>query len=438
MDPVRIGRRYAYLAALRLLPVGLLAPIQVLVMQHRGLSLVSIGSVLATYTATVAILELPTGNLADIIGYRTTLAIGVALSVVGLGLFSIADGPVAFAVAVACLAADRALRSGPLEAWYVESVPRRDDLVGRGLARAGVTEAGALTLGALTAGVLPLVADDVSARLTLPVAVATTVALLDLGSTLALVRDRHRIRPRASQAPSSITQAMRRSYRMLRASRELRLLVLAVAAVGLAMSSVEALWQPRFADLAGSAAATPVFGVVATVGFAGAMLGASVSPRLTAHTQSAASAASLGTAGHGLAVVVLAATRDVVPAAAAYTAVYLFVGVVSPTHKTLLHAHLPDGLRSSGVSIASLARMAAGAVGTIGLTWVADVTSVITAWLAGAAVLIASSLLYLRIREAPSTPAEEGWSSSKSGYSHEGIRPPKEVPLGADGQRRRD
>ena len=132
------GRRFVVLTALRWLPLGLSAPVTVLLASARGLSPADIGVVLAVYSTVTLLLELPTGGLADAIGHRPVLALSGLLTVAGLLTMVVADGMALFAVAWALHGAGWALDSGPLEAWYVDAVHAADPAadVTPGLSRA--------------------------------------------------------------------------------------------------------------------------------------------------------------------------------------------------------------------------------------------------------------------------------------------------------------
>ena len=141
-------RRFVGLTALHWLPVGLSAPVTVLLASARGLSPADIGVVVAVYSVVVLVLELPTGGLADALGHRPVLVLAGLLTTAGLLLLAVADSTALFALAWALKGVGRALDSGPLEAWYVDAVHAaggrvivwtvNDVAVARDLARLGV------------------------------------------------------------------------------------------------------------------------------------------------------------------------------------------------------------------------------------------------------------------------------------------------------------
>jgi MFS family permease len=151
-----LTRRFILLRALRWLPVGLVLPFLVITPESRGLSIGQIGVVFAVHSGVAIALEVPSGALADTIGRRRVLLAGALLTALSLVVFAVAQAVVAFMASVALLAAGRALISGSLEAWYVDSLRILDPAapLSHGLSRGTAAEGIALALGALAGGVL--------------------------------------------------------------------------------------------------------------------------------------------------------------------------------------------------------------------------------------------------------------------------------------------
>ncbi len=119
-------RRYAVLSFLLWLPAGLYLVPLVLLMLERGLSVATVAVVGVAYGLTVAVCELPTGGLADVLGRRPVLIASAVAGAAGLLLLGLA-GTVALLVLSAMLRGlARALSTGPLEAWYVDAAQAAD------------------------------------------------------------------------------------------------------------------------------------------------------------------------------------------------------------------------------------------------------------------------------------------------------------------------
>src|SRR5680860_928015 len=110
---ILLQRRFALLSALRWLPTGLCIPVTVLIIQTRLVRSDRRRNP-GHHGVAVAVLELPTGGLADTIGRRPVLLLSAALHVVAIVVWGTATRVQMFAVASVVLGAGRALSSGPL------------------------------------------------------------------------------------------------------------------------------------------------------------------------------------------------------------------------------------------------------------------------------------------------------------------------------------
>ncbi len=138
----------------RWFPVGLVIGVTTLLPLERGMTLTQIGIILSMQGFVVLALELPTGGFADALGRRPLL---VASTVVALGsalLYVFAQTFAAFCVALLLQGVFRALDSGPLESWYVDTAQADDpDVeVEQGLSRAGTVLGLAIASGAVLSG----------------------------------------------------------------------------------------------------------------------------------------------------------------------------------------------------------------------------------------------------------------------------------------------
>jgi MFS family permease len=193
----RLTRNFILLRALRWLPVGLVLPFLVLTPVARGLDLGAVGAVFAVHSAVLIVLEVPSGALADTIGRRRVLIVGAALTAMSLATFAVAQSILAFMASVAALAAGRALISGALEAWYVDSLRALDPVapLAHGLSRGTAAEGVAMALGALLSGAIVSitdpsnVADGAFAGYGLAALVGAGAALVYLGAVAALVHE---------------------------------------------------------------------------------------------------------------------------------------------------------------------------------------------------------------------------------------------------------
>ena len=399
-------RRLVGLTALRWLPVGLTVPVMVLLVQARGLSLADVGLLFTVYGAVVIGLELPTGGLADVVGRRAVIVAGTALHAVSCVGFAVADDLAGFLLAVVPYGVGRALDSGPLEAWYVDTVhgldPDAD--VAPGLAGQSAADGGGLAVGAVVGGLIPTLLGGGTTALAAPFLVAAVLDLLYVGGVLALVTEDRP--PRAGTARAALAAGLREVpatvagvLRLSAADRPFRLVLLLTAVGGAGVVSYELLAPNRFADLAGGAAeGAAVMGSVQAVSFGAAAAGALAGPalrRLLRGSTRATCALLAGVSATGLAVFGLA--DAVLLAAIAFGGFYVAHGAAWPLLSTVLHGRVTAANRSTAVSAMSLAMSLGGIAGNLLLPRLADATSLATAYYAIASGTLLSTLLCLRL-----------------------------------------
>jgi MFS family permease len=409
LSPDRARRRFVGLTALRWLPVGIAVPVSVLLATARGLSPADIGVTVAVYGAVTLLLELPTGGLADAIGHRPVLALSGVFTTAALLTMAVADSVLLFSVAWALKGVARALDSGPLEAWYVDTV-RADDSaadVTRGLSRAGAADGAGLAVGAVLGGTLPLLLDRSGAEaLAAPLLLAAAFALLHVAAVLLLVVP---VRWSATSGLAALRSGVRdvpvvvsATVRLVLHDRLLRLLLAVSFLVGLVLTSIELLGPLHFAALAGSPeVGSAVYGIVTAVSFAAAAVGSLLAPALgraaggsVARVSAVSSVLAAGT------IAAVAVAPGVVLAAVAYSTFYLLNATAWPLRKQLMHDQTTSSQRSTTVSASSLALMVGGMLGSLLLPRLADIAGNPAGILAGAGamLLVAAASLGLRVR----------------------------------------
>jgi MFS family permease len=400
----RLTRNFVLLRALRWLPVGLVLPFLILTPVARGLDLGAVGVVFAVHSAVLIVLEVPSGALADSLGRRRVLLVGAALTAASLGVFAVAQSVPAFIASVAALGAGRALISGALEAWYVDSLRALDPVapLARGLSRGTAAEAVAMALGALSGGALVSlagpseVATGALAGYGLAALVGAGASLVYLGAVAAIVHEPAR-RSALHDAGHSIARRIRTVLATARdeaaASITVRVIFATAVAFGFAMSSVELLWQPQLAELLGGGRGHGFeFGALAAASMLAVAVGAAASPSLRRRLGLrlgylaslglvAVSTAVLGEPGAPAAFVVL------------YLATYLSYGFVEPMHVELLNEAVGSDARATLISGESLAAQGGALVANLSVGALAAAEGTGTAWAVAGALLALTGVL---------------------------------------------
>ncbi len=415
-----VERRFLVLQGLRWLPVGFVAPLLVLILT-RELSLTQAGPLMAIYSITTVLMELPTGGLADALGRRPVLMLSSLANIAFFALLLVSSSFAVLAVALFVAGLGRALDSGPLESWFVDQSKRIDPDIDlrRGLSRAGAVDGTALAIGAVVGGLLPHLLGQ---RLLASVVASLVFQVLHLVAvTLLLDEDREAdattsaeattMTPTPASEPTEVVAGLGATIgaalRMATRQRQVRRLLLGALTIGVALVAIETLWQPRFVALlnsgdGGSGANTVFLGVLLATAFVGGAVGSGVAPRLAGRlerwTSASATAAQLLGA---LALLALALVSWPPLAAVLFVAFYAFNGAAAPLRDELLHEQIPSETRSTILSAESLAFQAGGFAAALTLPALADAAGISLAWIVAGAILAVGALLYRGIERRP-------------------------------------
>jgi hypothetical protein len=326
----------------------------------------------------------------------------------GLVLLGLA-GTVALFVASAVLrGVARALSTGPLEAWYVDTVHarlgREADLT-TGLARGEVAASLALGLGTLIGGLLPLVLGDTGPlpALAVPVLMAAGVEVLRAVLTARLPEPPHP-RPALDAVLRAVPATVAAGVRVAGRDRVLTRVLLAAGGAGVALGTIELLTPAWLAGPAAAPHAATTYALVAAAGFgadaAGGMLAGRLVRRCGSHERAAATGITVSAlALAGLAgCAVLRGPAATVLAGLAYCLLFAGLGAAFPAQAQLLHDRVEPAERATVLSVQSLLMQVAGAVGLPVIGWQAARHGIGVGYALAAAVLVLSAALFLRLR----------------------------------------
>ncbi|PVU84273.1 MFS transporter [Cellulomonas sp. WB94] len=397
------------LTVTRWFPVGLTVGITTLLALQRGMSLAQLGVILAMQGLVVLGLELPTGGLADALGRRPVLlAAGVVALVSGL-IFVTAHTFGGFVVALLLQGLFRALDSGPLEAWYVDTAQADEPgvRVETSLAHAGTALGLSIASGALVSGAL--VAWNPFSSMTaleLPYWVALGFYAVNLLAIAVRMREGRTAggSTRWRQALGSVRAAPRTvvaGLRTLSTSRVLRALVLVEVFWSVGMIAFETLMPIRLAELVGGQThAGALMGPVSAVAWGLFALGSSLAG-LASRRIGVGWTALLARVLNGALIVVLGLAAGPTGLITAFLFTYTLHGAGGPAHSTLLHREADPSNRATVLSMNSMVAGGAYTVGLLLLGPLAEHTSTALAIIVAGAFSILGAVFYLpAIREA--------------------------------------
>ncbi len=403
LSPTSARRRFLLLTGTRWFPVGLVVGLITLWPLEQGLAIASFLLAFSFQGIVVAALELPTSGFADAFGRRPVLVAAGVVNVVAAVTMIAADSFWGFALAAGLQGIYRALDSGPLEAWYVDTVhvtePGAD--VDGTLAAQGTVLGVAMALGAVVSG--GLVAWDplpLGSALLLPMLGWAALTVVHLVATVVLVHE-----PRAHLDASGVRRAadsvreapvvVRDGLRLLRSNRALLGLVLVELFWSVAMVVYESFQPLRLAELVGGEEpAGALMGPVAAAGWGVFAVGAALAGLASARI-GVSRTAILARVLNGLGALVMGLVAGPVALIAVYLFTYGLHGTAGPMHAALLHREAEARNRATVLSMNSMVAFAAFSVAAPLLGLLAEVASLQAAMAVAGGFSILGAMLYL-------------------------------------------
>ena len=399
MDSNRVIRAYLIISGLFTLSASLIWGINTLFLLEAGLSLFEVFVANAAFTGAMALLEVPTGVVADTRGRRASFLLSAITLAVGTLAYVAADaiggGLLLFSLAGAILALGYTFYSGAVEAWLVDALKAvgYEHELDRVFARAQMVSSVAMIIGTIGGGAV----GQLDLRLPYIVrAVAILIAFVvglrmmhDMGFTPRALRFRGMAGEMRKVARAGITFGWR--------APALRLLVIESFITWGVFSWAWYAWQPYFLELYGTDAiwvAGMIAALFALAGIAGnALVGRFARPgmRRTTLLLGAAAAASASMIGTGI----VQTFWLTVP-------IFLLGGIAEglqqPVRQTYLHNSIPTEERATLVSFDSLMGNL-GSVGTqSGLGYLSQERSIPMGFVVGGIAMGLSIPFYARIR----------------------------------------
>lgn len=350
------------LTFLQWFPIGFLLPVLVLTMDERGVGLGQIGVTFAAYGITTAILELPTGSLADAMGRKPVLMMSALLHTAMAVLWLFSSTFPLFLIGAVVGGVGRALSTGPLQAWYVDSLhelaPNRP--IRPGLAGAGVANGFGIALSSLAVAGLSFIPGlpgdgPVISALRLPALLAATFSIVHLIAIYLLVTENREHLTSIKAVAKAIPRTITRVSRLAVGAGPMRLILLAMAMIGVALASVEMLYQPLFSDMiASTTSATRLFGFLAFGLAMSAGVGSAIAGAVPESRSQPAAVASGTLLVAGVVIIAFGHAVSVLPAAILFLVIYVLNGFAGPFIDQLLHSESTSAERSTMVSAGSL------------------------------------------------------------------------------------
>lgn len=383
--------------------MGLTVAVVALALIDRGMDLFQISLLFGVYSVTTMATELPFGGLADTIGRKPVFLSAVVASVISLGLFLWSNDFLVLALSFAFIGFGRALRSGTLDAWFVENfrvlAPNVD--IQPALAKAQWANAMGLAFGAICGGLLPDVFGDVAIRFgfsIFDVSYAASLIMMIVLFVFTFVAITEEPRPLNLKAlghgftrvPSVVGEAGLLALK----HPTLSILLFALALFLMATNPVEVFWPTYARGLLNDSYANTAIGVLTAAYFFSIALGAALSPHIN-RLFKRQNAITLSVAFACLAALQIALAFQ--GAMIGFVVMFVLFSVVLGSTETpassILHACVENHQRSTMLSLRSLVQQLGAAVGLMAFGGIAEGYTLPVAWMGGAGFLVIAVLL---------------------------------------------
>jgi MFS transporter, DHA1 family, quinolone resistance protein len=387
--------------------MGLTVAVVALALTDRGMDLFQISLLFGVYSLTTMVMELPFGGLADSIGRKPVFLTAVVASLISLALFLSTSDFYGLALSFAFIGFGRALRSGTLDAWFVETFTAAapDVDVQPALAKAQWANAVGLATGAVIGGLLPDMLGPVAEHLGFSIydvsyAASFGVMLGVFAFTMLAIVERPRpmnvtaLKHGLANVPTVIKDASLLALR----HPALSILLAALAFFLMATNPVEVIWPTHAKPMLDEGYANTIIGVVTATYFFSIAFGASLSPHISRlfkrrHAMTLA-ATFVCLAGVQIA---LALQGGIIGFVTVFILYSVILGVSETPASSILHSCVEDGQRSTMLSLRSLIQQLGAALGLILAGAVAEIYSTPIAWIVGAGFLFIAMILALKL-----------------------------------------
>ncbi|TNJ39455.1 MFS transporter [Phaeobacter sp. B1627] len=398
--------------------MGLTVAVVALALTDRGLDLVQISLLFGVYSITTMATELPFGGLADSIGRKPVFLAAVVASLISLLLFLSTRDFNVLVLSFAFIGFGRALRSGTLDAWFVETFKAAapDVDVQPALAKAQWANAVGLAVGAVVGGLLPDIFGEAAKSLGLCIYdvsyLASIIVMLGVFvfTILAIVE---KPRPRDVTALmhgfANVPTVIRDASLLALGHPALSMLLAALAFFLMATNPVEVIWPTHAKPMLDEGYANTVIGAVTATYFFSIAFGASLSPyisRIFKRRHAMTLAATFACAG--VAQIGLALQGGIIGFVTVFVLYSVILGVSETPASSILHRCVEDRQRSTLLSLRSLIQQLGAASGLVLAGTVAEIYSTPVAWSVGAVFLFIAVMLILVLAKRVAVEAESG------------------------------
>lgn len=426
----RVVAVYIATTGLYALATSVIWGVNTLFLMKAGLDIFQVMLVNTAFTVGQMVFEVPTGVIADTVGRKASLLLGVATllasTLLYVGAYRYGWGMPVFIAASVLIGLGFTFQTGAGDAWLVDALDHtgwvggKEPVFGWG----GMTFGAAMLAGTLGGGVLGQIDLQLPYLVRSGILAVCFVAIMVMMRDIGFERRPLKLSRFGEEARTIFEAGLRYGWR----HRVVRPLMFVSLAQGLFFIFGFYSLQPFLLQLLARnlvwvvAAVTAAGSLMTIVGnaFVARAMRSPDGPRRSGRVLATmAGLQALCALGIGLAGVLLAPRASGLIVFAVVTLLWMgfsfAMGLSGPVRQAFINTQIPSAQRATVLSLDSFFTDAGGAAGQPGLGWIAKMWSVPVGWVVGTLGLIAAVPLYLRADAAESASAHPAAVSGESG-----------------------
>ena len=395
-------RKFSFIWITNSFALGITLPVINLMVLGKGATLSSLALFMGLYSAVIVGTEVPSGIFADRYGRKLTFILAKVFTITGSLLLVFGTSVTLIILAVIFLGLARSFSSGSCEAltidWHIEE--NGIDSLHSITTRISVWETIGLSLGSLSAGFVTVGFERLGLeinRYTGNFILSIVLQMVVIWCTFSWITEPTRIPKETEKNSKSHTL-----FTDIRKNNTLISLLIVAFALGFVLSAVEKYWQPRlFQVTASDETASILLGVIAFIGFAGALGGSLAAGNLLKrYPGKIKKILILLRIFMALGLITLTTSTGPFSFILWYGGSYLMLGMGSVAEQTLLNRAIPSEKRASLLSVSSFSLQVGGLLSSLfAAFWFRIVSDGINSlWIISAAILVLSLIPLARTK----------------------------------------
>lgn len=330
--------------------MGIMIPVLNLILLERGATIKTLPLLLAIYSATVLLLELPSGICADLFGRKTVYLLSCILHSISFSLLLLANNMIWLITAMIFYGLGRAFSSGSLDASFIDDaiVRKGVDCLAKVTSKMAMLESIGLAVGGIVGGILSEITGTFFFNLVLRVLFSLSLLLL----CLIFVKEESSMHNNKVRTP--LFTHIRQSKQVVFSTPRLGLIFLGVLFTGFWLSSIETYWQPAFMQFSNGDSVTWMLGFILSLGFLSVIFGNIIAQKLLDRFSNHwLGIYNIGRLTLAVSISIFAFQKGF-GFVIWYLITYLLLGISNVAESTLINKMTPNHMRASILSFNSL------------------------------------------------------------------------------------